>query len=289
MSDGSGKPSLQQTFNGAVHAFWSPDPPNVVAENLELHPRFSGSVAEDGFSLRINRGRKGKNSWRPTVKGSIRAAAGGTLVEAKLAMHPFVLVFTLVHGMLLLGIAWIMAFFAYRSGVEEARTLLTEAVNAQHLDDAARAKAGEHEVADPESPGAALDPPLSFATRSSMHEARLVVKSSLGERTTLVVRQAALTIARGDKSLTLDWNDIRGVELQDFHPDDPDRGDELVLETPSGPRYVPVGGHPPADQQWLARFLSSRNARWSEAEADRLRGDADRQRLAAMQSTERPQ
>ena len=103
-----GQPGLQDTFRGTPHVMWTPLTPDQVAERLQSNETLLGHVHTEGFSLRVRTRRR--NSWRPRIEGKVRAAAGGSLIEVSLQMHPFVAVFTLVHGLILLGIAWIMAF-----------------------------------------------------------------------------------------------------------------------------------------------------------------------------------
>lgn len=275
-------PNVFQAMIGQTHYLWSPDPPEVVSLRLSDHYRTAGMVEDDhSFSLTFEvAGRR--NSWRPSLKGRMRRAAGGTLVEVRYPMHPFVMLFTAVHGMFLLGISWLMGLAAYSWDLRAARELMKEATGATLENEEAEAKAAGHEVADPTSPGADANAPLSFDARSDMDEARFTVRGRDGSRTTVVVSSAGLALHRDGQTLSVDWNDLERVDLKEN-----EHSVDLWLQTRSGDRFAPIGGHGEADRLWLATYLESRNRVWSQGEDERAKNDAERKRLAAVRNTQK--
>ncbi|MEZ4316702.1 MAG: hypothetical protein R3F61_04345 [Myxococcota bacterium] len=278
-----GYPSVFEALAGRSHYLWVPAPPRVVSMRLSEHPNLLGMVEDDHFHCTFQK--SGRNSWRPSLKGTLTEANGGTLIEVSYPMSVFVLLFTLVHGMFLFGISWLMGLGAYWMDLKHARAVMLEASGATLENEEAQAHANGGEVADPTSAGADSAAPFSFQARSSMDAVTFSLKGVHGSRTALKVSSAGIEARRGDDAeLVVDWNDLLRVDLYETTPGDP--GIELLLETTDGPKYVPIGGHPADDQLWMATYLGARNERWSDDEAQRAHTEAERQRLAAVRQSQ---
>jgi len=262
---------------GATHYLWSPLSPELVERGLDEASQLTGVVGEEGqFKLKYSP--SSRNSWSPRVVGRLYAAAGGTLIEATYPLHPVIVIFSFVHGMMLFGLSWMIAYFAYRSALNAAREEVELATGATLFDLQARQRASEHPVSDPTTPGAATGAPLSFHVATSMDAARFTLEAASGKRSRLAVQSAGVEVGGTERGL-VDWNDLLEVELVEEPPEN-----HILLRTRDQPLRIAVGGHPEADQLWLVCYLSARNARWSEAEADRERSEAERAQLSAMRS-----
>lgn len=117
-------------------AYWSmktswsttvPATPREVAENLRVglaHDQIAGVVTDTGFELTRFPSRRGRNSWRPRLSGVFVADFRGTRVDVVANIHPFVRAFTVVHSLLLFGIAWMMGTWAFSSEIPRAQVAL---------------------------------------------------------------------------------------------------------------------------------------------------------------------
>lgn len=262
-------PSAPNAALGAVHHFWTPLSPDEVRDALSEHPHLLLRLADDrtfsGTFLRPGV----KNSWRPTVAGSLRPAAGGTWVQVRLKMHVLVVLFTVLHGIPFLGLTWLIGLGAYAWDLGYIRPLLQETTQSTHVGLDARRKVSEHEVSDPTQPGADANAPLALQARASERSVRFAVRGRRGTNV-IEVGPRGLMLPNG---AVLDWNDLETVDVVE---------EELAVLTSDRAMRVDLAGNTPADRLWLATYLDSRNRRWSETEAQRRLTKADRERLSGM-------
>lgn len=262
-------PSAFDALRGAVHRYWVPTAPEEVMRRLDRHPHLQGDTGPERLDLTFTRSNS-RNSWRPRIRGTMQSAAGGTLVEVTYPLNLFVAVFTFVHGLALLGISWVIGFLAYRWDLLHGRQLFEDALGATHVQAAALEMAALHDVANPRSPGAAADAPLSFDVRTSTTDAVFTLRGA--DRTLrLTVSQRGIEL-RGRQ---LSWDQLLDVDAA---------AGVLSLATATDPLLVSIEEHPAADQAWLVDYLRARDERWTSSADERDESLRAQQQLAGLRA-----
>jgi hypothetical protein len=203
-----------------------------------------GKVGGGRFSLTAPvRGRK--NSWRPVLTGRLTPAGDHTWIEVDASVHPFVLVFTLVHGMMLLGIAWVMGLLAFSWEVPGAFETLARSAGA--FDASLDELLAKQELPAPFEPGAELRAPWSLRAEPRDGEVSFTLRgpARMGRRRRrkLVVGPSGLQVDRERVA----WGELRGVRAG---------AGALVVELANRKLRILAPDHPERDLTWLADFLT---------------------------------
>lgn len=243
-----------------TEVLWSPLPPDGVADAINADFGVTGSATPDRFKFTL--ANVNKNSWRPMAAGKLTAAGGGTLIEVRYPMHPFVVVFTLLHGLPFLGLTWVIGLLAYAASLQQVKNALFELVQAV-AKGADAYECANAAVSDPTRPGAAAAAPFSLRARHGMDH----VTFALGS-TSLRVDAAGLTLT-GETSAKVSWEELTGALAGEA------AGSTLALFTASGNVIsLSMVGLPEADQQWLADYINARDAERTASDEDRARARA---------------
>ncbi len=251
---------------------WTPLSPRAAGEALQnavLGGSLRGDVDAERFELRYDVPNV-RNSWRPVMTGTLRPQGSGSLVEVALTVHPFVFVFTLIHGLLLFGISWLIGAAAFSFEVGKATRALSAALGVTLEGD--EALAAGLEIADPAEPGAEASAPHSLHAGADGDS----VTFRVGRATVEVDRAWLVVTPPGDEPVRLAWDDVGAVDVHDL-----DHTPHLVVE---GPRAVvlPAADVPREHLEWLADYVESRAARWRGSPEDRVRAAQQRRALSRL-------
>lgn len=266
---------------------WTPLPLEDALRRLEGavgDGRMTGTIEVETFALQ-HRVPGVRNSWRPRLHGTLIPSNGGTRVEVKLSVHPFVAVFTFLHGLFLLGLSWLLGIGAFSWEVGKATAALTEVLEATAVGEEAVAAALP--VADPTEPGAEARAPYRLRAESSPDGARFRVPGPrLWSRTIdLEASATGVTLDVSGPPLFLPWDQLSGCDLAVG-----DGGAALVfLGEGRSERHREPTGLSEADALWLATWLDAQARRRALPERDARARDAERARLAALVRDRRPE
>ena len=249
--------------------FWVDAPPDAVQARMQeaIHAnRFSGTA--DGDRFLVTPVQSGRNSWRAQLRGGLQAAGGGTLVEVDAHVHPAILIFTIVHGLLLLGIAWVMGILAFSISVQPALHGLRDSLGASD-------EVGT--LVEPLADGAEALAPWSLGTQVDLDSATFSLRGARGwldtqKTTRLRMEPGGVSVSRGRAEVEIPWHEVAQASVS---------GRTLHL----GGHAVDCADHPEAHLDWLVRYLRGR-AEQLAATADERDAFADNaRRLAAMRPT----
>ena len=264
---------------------WTQAPLSEVCERLQGgvdRGVFRGSVGQGQFSLTHTSSTR--NSWRPHARGSLSAHAGGTLAEVTLAVHPFVAAFTLLHGMLLFGISWLMGIAAFSWEVGTARDLIVDTIGATAVGEQAL---DALPTSDPAEPGSESRAPYRLGARASGEGVlfRVPGRSRFGlepPRTAVEIDARGLSVAGKQH----DWEAFRRCNI-----DSEGSSRVLILLDASGAELdrLPCEGLSERDALWLACYLEAQAKRFTLPPEERLRQDNERAKLAGLVQAARPE
>jgi len=256
----------------AHHRFWVSQPPEAVAACLQhaIDDGFRGSVQEGRFQL--SQTRSSRNSWRPKLNGRLLPSSGGTVVDVQASVHPLVLGFTIIHGFLLLGIAWVMGILAFSAEVSGAL---------RALEAAAGADGTAQPLSAPQADGAELNAPWSLGAEADLGGVHFTLRAAPGWLDTnktarLSLERAGVVLRQGRSEVELPWHALADARAVDG---------ALHL----GERVIDASAHPDAHLAWLVAYLRDRAARLGASEAERVAFEENARRLAALQASRAPE
>ena len=244
---------------------WVDAPPDVVAARLSdaiWAGEFKGEVRDKTFS--IQQQKRTRNSWRPMLSGTLSPANGGTLIAVDMAVHRFVLLFTIAHGLFFLGITWLVGMAAFSSELSDALKKLQECLGVN----------ASAPLSDPAAEGAEAEAPWSFSPQATLNTTRFTLYGTRSWRdaqaqTVLQLESAKIVLNPGDDEEHIPWHAAAGAQVQDS---------TLLL----GAHALDVGDHPPAHRAWLASHLQAQAARFSASEQEREEFTENAAQLAAI-------
>ncbi len=268
--------AMSTTWHG-----WVPESPAEVQESLQAAVGIGtlrGKVRDDRFEVQAPLG--GRNSWRPVLTGRLSDAGGGTFVRLAVTVHPFVLVFTLLHAIPFMGLSWLIGCWAFSREVEPAITRLIELIGVTEVGDQARDRT--RDVAEPDEPGAAARAPLSLEARTDIDSARFVLEGPRAwygspTRSLVFVEQGQLRVRRPQDDLLVEWHQLRGVSRSADT-----LGPMLLLHTDDGDEVVHAAQLDEDDLDWLVHYLDHRRQAWAPSEQDADRFEAATQRMVGQ-------
>ena len=242
--------------------FWIDVPPEVFCQRLldgvSDDAEMKGSASDGRFTLvrdKTARSMRAQNSWRPRLSGTYRPVSGGTVVDVSVTVDVFVFWFTVVHGLCLFGLAWLMGIVAFSVEVDKTMSHFREIVGASDT---------QPQLADPAAENAEERAPWSFAAHATIDVVRFALHSAvtrLGGQTVV-----ELTVSRGGVTVheqTIPWHRVSALRIIDGF---------LYI----GDVEIDVNGHSAADLKWLMHYL--------HAQAHRRRASVEERETFAAQT-----
>ncbi|TNE90736.1 MAG: hypothetical protein EP330_07355 [Deltaproteobacteria bacterium] len=256
-------------FLGMMSRFvcWAPGTVEDVERRLQ-ESNLAGVVSPGKFHLRHDVPGV-RNSWRPSMQGTLHQAGDGVLVVVFITPNPAVMAFTALHAIPFLGISWLVGCAAFAAELGHATRALYDAVGGEfHGEDALDA----HDLSDPRSAQAMDGAPWSFLPSSTLDEAEFTIRGTIVRGGTRIRVGRSLRYKIGNApERTLAWGDLVRV-----HAD----GTALRLDLRDRSLVLRASHHTARDVAWLADFLDARLAERRVSEEERERAHRARSSLA---------
>jgi hypothetical protein len=256
----------------ARERFWVNLPPEDVLDNISKHIEegtLRGNVSpETHFS--VGAMFRGRSSWRPRMSGTLVAINQGTMVDVQLSVTPVVRIFTIIHGLFMFGLSWLIGIAAFSAEVSKSMLVLQAAVGGDASGEA---------LSDPLTAAAEAQPPWSLQPSIDIDQVIFQVYGpntmlGLPSQTTLTVSPAGLRLQlQSKKPVELTWHAVTFIKH---------RQDKLIIKE----HTIDCSRHPPEHVRWLMSYLHAQSRRNAATTAERDAFKDNAQRLSAMRGTD---